>query len=119
MMILGETVGGRFRPFVFPLISFPKLQNSCSKQRRCRAKARRYVQTHWDVPVETTGMQKTHKKRGRLTLGELNGRLRALKELAAGKLRPALPSQEASDDRQPKCSGANRIKAMAAAEAAP
>ena len=30
----------------------------------------------------------------RLTLEELNGRLRALKELAAGKLRPALPSQD-------------------------
>jgi hypothetical protein len=49
MMILGETVGGRFRPFCFYLIRFPKSQNSCSKQRRCRAKARRYVQTHWDA----------------------------------------------------------------------
>ncbi len=30
ILSLGETVGGRFRPFSFSLIGFPKLQNSCS-----------------------------------------------------------------------------------------
>lgn len=45
----------------------------------------------------------------RLTVGELNGRLRALKELAAGKLRPALRSPNTKDDVQPECGGAERI----------
>ena len=35
---------------------------------------------------------------GRLTATELTGRLRALEALAAGKLRPALHSQNAKDD---------------------
>jgi HNH endonuclease len=35
---------------------------------------------------------------GRLTASELTGRLRALETLAAGKLRPALHSQDAKDD---------------------
>jgi len=35
---------------------------------------------------------------GRLTASELTGRLRAVEALAAGKLRPALHSEDAKDD---------------------
>ncbi len=37
---------------------------------------------------------------GRLTATELTGRLRAVEALAAGKLRPALRSEDAKDQRQ-------------------
>jgi len=56
---------------------------------------------------------------GRLTAIELTGRLRAVEALVAGKLRPALHNQDAKDDRQPQCGGAERIEATAAAEAEP
>jgi hypothetical protein len=37
-------------------------------------------------------------REGRLTTGEFTGRLRAVEALAAGKLRPALSSEDAKDD---------------------
>ena len=40
-------------------------------------------------------------REGRLTTSEFRGRLRAVEALAAGKLRPALRSEEAKDQRHP------------------
>jgi len=42
---------------------------------------------------------------GRLTAAELTGRLRALEALAAGKLRPAVRSEDAKDQRRPALGG--------------
>lgn len=44
-------------------------------------------------------------RQGRLTVEELNGRLRALKELAAGKLKPEVEAQPQDDKRDAEPSG--------------
>jgi hypothetical protein len=51
-----------------------------------------------ETPAE--GFLRSLYRDGRLTASELTGRLRAVEALAAGKLRPALRSGDAKDQRQ-------------------